>query len=97
MKRSELEKALASKFNLQLHQAEQIVNTVISYMTEVLEGNGRIEIRGFGSFFTKTYKAFSGRNPRTGEVVQVPPKRLPHFRPSKELLNKLNNAEQEDK
>lgn len=95
MKRSELEKAMSSKFNLQLHQAEQIVNTVINYMTEVLEDDGRIEIRGFGSFFTKTYKAFSGRNPRTGGVVHVPPKRLPHFRPSKELLKKLNEEESE--
>ena len=94
MKRSELEKELAAKFNLQLDQSERIIDTVINHMTEVLERGERIEIRGFGSFFTKSYQAFNGRNPRTGEVVRVPPKRLPHFRPSKELLRKLNeNAE----
>lgn len=90
MKRSELEKEISAKFNLQLNQSEKIIDTIIGHMTDVLESGGRIEIRGFGSFFTKSYKAFSGRNPRTGEVVEVPPKKLPHFRPSKELLKKLN-------
>ncbi len=91
MKRSEIEKKLSTKFNLQIQQSEQIIDTIINHMTEVLEGDGRIEIRGFGSFFTKSYKPFSGRNPRTGEVVAVPSKKLPHFRPSKELLKKLND------
>jgi integration host factor subunit beta len=90
MKRSELEKELAAKFNLQANQSERIVDTIIDHMTEVLQSGGRIEIRGFGSFFTKSYKPYSGRNPRTGETVQVPPKKLPHFRPSKELIKKLN-------
>jgi integration host factor subunit beta len=60
-------------------------------MTEVLSEDERIEIRGFGSFFTKKYGSYGGRNPRTGEHVSVPEKKLPHFRPSKELLKKLNN------
>jgi len=91
MKRSDLEKEISAKFSLQLNQSEQIVDTMINHMTDVLGNGGRIEIRGFGSFFTKSYKSFSGRNPRTGEVVHVPPKKLPHFRPSKELLKKLND------
>lgn len=90
MKRSELEKDLAQEFNLQPSQCEQILDTIINYMTEVLEKGERIEIRGFGSFFTKSYKSYAGRNPRTGETVHVSPKKLPHFRPSKELLSKLN-------
>lgn len=90
MKRSELEKDLATKFNLQIEQSEQIIDAIINHMTEVLQDEDRIEIRGFGSFFTKGYKPYSGRNPRTGEIVDVPPKRLPHFRPSKELIQKLN-------
>ncbi len=92
MKRSELEKELADKFHLQPQQSEQIVDTVIEHMTEVLQDGKRIEIRGFGSFFTKEYKPYSGRNPRTGETVEVQPKKLPHFRPSKELIKKLNEG-----
>jgi Bacterial nucleoid DNA-binding protein len=90
MKRSEFEKDLAAKFNLEVEQSERIVDTVISHMTGVLRGGGRIEIRGFGSFVTKSYRPYSGRNPRTGETVEVPPKKLPHFRPSRELVQKLN-------
>ena len=92
MKRSELERDLATKFNLEVEQSEQIIDTIINHMTDVLQGGGRIEIRGFGSFFTKGYKPYSGRNPRTGDVVEVPPKRLPHFTPSKELIQKLNEG-----
>ncbi|MBI2487283.1 MAG: integration host factor subunit beta [Deltaproteobacteria bacterium] len=92
MKRSELEKDLADKFRLQPQQSEQIIDTIIDHMTEVLQKGKRIEIRGFGSFFTKSYKPYSGRNPRTGETVEVRPKKLPHFRPSKELIKKLNEA-----
>jgi integration host factor subunit beta len=93
MKRSELEKELSSKFNLQTEQSEQIIDTIINHMTEVLQHGGRIEIRGFGSFFTKGYKPYDGRNPRTGETVKVMPKKLPHFRPSKELRKKLNEGQ----
>ena len=92
MKRSELERELSAKFGLQPQQSEQIIDTVINHMTDVLQGGGRIEIRGFGSFFTKIYKPYSGRNPRTGEAVQVPSKKLPHFRPSKELRKKMNEG-----
>ncbi|HXG30996.1 MAG TPA: HU family DNA-binding protein [Thermodesulfobacteriota bacterium] len=90
MKRSEIEKELSDRFKLQTQQSERIIDTIIDYMTEVLQGGDRIEIRGFGSFFTKSYKPYSGRNPRTGQTIEVPPKRLPHFRPSKELVRKLN-------
>jgi len=93
MKKSEIEKVIATKFNLHIHQSEQIMDTIINHMTKVLENDGRIEIRGFGSFFTKKYDSFDGRNPRTGDLVKVPPKKLPHFRPSKDLLKKLNENE----
>ncbi len=93
MKRSELERELSAKFGLQPQQSEQIIDTIINHMADVLQGGGRIEIRGFGSFFTKSYKPYSGRNPRTGETVQVSSKKLPHFRPSKELRKKLNKGE----
>ncbi len=93
MKKSELQRELASKFNLQAQQSERIIDTVIKHMAKVLRDGGRIEIRGFGSFFIKGYKTYRGRNPRTGDSVIVPPKKLPHFRPSKELLKKLNEGE----
>lgn len=91
MRRSEIEKELSEKFDLQSNQSEQILDTIIEEMTKALEGDGRIEIRGFGSFFTKKYDSYSGRNPRTGKPVYVPEKKLPHFRPSKELIKKLND------
>ena len=92
MKRSDIEKELADKFNLQPSQSEQILDTIIEHMTEVLEGGGRIEIRGFGGFFTKSYGSYEGRNPRTGSKVMVSSKKLPHFRPSRELITKLNGG-----
>lgn len=91
MRKSDIERQIAEKFNLQSSQSEQILDTIISKMTEVLTDDERIEIRGFGSFFTKSYGSYGGRNPRTGEKVSVPEKKLPHFRPSKELLKKLND------
>lgn len=90
MKRSDIEKELSAKFNLQPYQSEQILDTIIGHMTAVLEDGGRIEIRGFGSFYTKSYGSYEGRNPRTGERVTVSEKKLPHFRPSRELIGKLN-------
>ena len=91
MRRSDIEKEISEKFNLQSSQSEQILDTIIESMTNVLRVDGRIEIREFGSFFTKSYGSYGGRNPRTGEHVHVPAKKLPHFRPSKELLKKLND------
>lgn len=91
MRRSDIEKEIADRFNLQPSQSEQILDTIIDSMTSVLRNDGRIEIRGFGSFFTKSYGSYGGRNPRTGDYVAVPEKKLPHFRPSKELLKKLND------
>lgn len=93
MRRSEIEKELADKFKLQSSQSESILDTIIDHMTDVLKDSGRIEIRGFGSFYTKSYDSYDGRNPRTGEYVHVPSKKLPHFRPSKDLIRKINNEE----
>jgi integration host factor subunit beta len=59
-------------------------------MTEALVEGGRIEIRGFGSFVVKDYKAYMGRNPKTGEVIQVHRKKLPFFKVGKELRERVN-------
>ena len=90
MKKSEIKRYLSEKFNLQSIQSEKVLDIIIGQMTKALKDNNRVEIRGFGSFFTKRYNSYDGRNPRTGEHVSVPDKKLPHFRPSKELVEKLN-------
>ena len=65
MRRSDIERELSEKFDLQSGQSIQILDTIIESMTGVLQEDGRIEIRGFGSFFTKSYGSYGGRNPRT--------------------------------
>jgi len=85
MNRSDLVETLAQDQNLPLKTAESIVSTLISAMEETLVKGDNIEIRGFGSFKVKSYEAYSGRNPRTGTIVEVKPKRLPFFRVGKEL------------
>lgn len=65
--------------------AEVIVNSVFGSMANTLRSGGRIEIRGFGSFIVKQRQGREGRNPRTGRIVSVPPKRVPFFKVGKEL------------
>jgi len=59
-------------------------------MAEALSKGERVEIRGFGSIFVKTYKSYTGRNPKTGDPVQVSPKKLPFFRCGKELKERVD-------
>ena len=65
--------------------AFEIVNMVFDGFTATLKEGGRIEIRGFGSFSIREYKAYKGRNPKTGEYVDVKPKRSPFFKVGREL------------
>jgi integration host factor subunit beta len=90
MNKSELVEALANENGLTYKKAEEIVNLVFDSMAETLSGGGRIEIRGFGSFVVKDYKSYMGRNPKTGEVIKVRPKRLPFFKVGKELRERVN-------
>jgi integration host factor subunit beta len=85
MNKSELVEALASEKNLTYKKSEEIVNIIFDSMSDTLTRGGRIEIRGFGSFIVKDYKAYMGRNPKTGEVINVSPKKLPFFKVGKEL------------
>lgn len=93
MNKSELVEALASRKNLTFKKAEEVVNLVFDSMSQELARGGRIEIRGFGSFMVKDYKAYMGRNPKTGEVIKVRPKRLPFFKVGKELRERVNQME----
>ena len=91
MTKSELIEAIARKQkHLPAKDVELAVKHVLELMSESLANGQRIEIRGFGSFEIRNYKAYEGRNPRTGEKVDVRPKRLPFFKVGKELKERVN-------
>jgi integration host factor subunit beta len=92
MTKSELIDAIAGRGELTKARAELVVNTVFDAMIDALERGEGIEIRGFGSFTMRPYKPYSGRNPRTGQAVSVPAKRLPFFKVGKELKELVNNS-----
>jgi integration host factor subunit beta len=71
-------------------ESEAIVETIFESIIGALQGGDRIEIRGFGSFRTRQRRGRTGRNPKTGAKVEVPPKRIPFFKPSKELKDHVN-------
>ena len=93
MTKSDLIQRIADKLKLPTARAESIVNTVFGAMTDSLVRGDRIEIRGFGTFEVRSYKGYEGRNPKTGNPVQVAPKKLPFFKIGKELHERLNRGE----
>jgi len=92
MTKSELIESIANQLNVPKGKAELIINCVFESMEHALRAGERIEIRGFGSFEIRHYKAYEGRNPRTGTAVAVQPKRLPFFKVGKELKERVNGA-----
>lgn len=91
--KSELIALLASrKPQLAQKDTELAVNTILDAMTAALVSGQRIEIRGFGSFSLSTRSSRIGRNPRSGEQVQVPAKQVPHFKAGKELRERVDEA-----
>jgi integration host factor subunit beta len=74
-------------------ESETIVETIFESIIEALQKGDKIEIRGFGSFRTRQRRGRIGRNPKTGAKVEVPPKKIPFFKPSKELKDFVNNSE----
>ena len=91
MIRSELLQALAKENpELRTEDVERAVDTFFDEIAERLADGGRVELRGFGAFSTRERDARRGRNPRTGETVQVPEKRVPYFKPGKEMRARLN-------
>jgi integration host factor subunit beta len=75
-------------------ESEMVVETVFDSIIQALQGGQKIEIRGFGSFRTRDRRGRIGRNPKTGEKVDVPKKRIPYFKPSKELKDFVNTSGQ---
>ncbi|MDE1468232.1 integration host factor subunit beta [Aurantiacibacter sp. D1-12] len=91
MIRSELLQALsADNPDLRPEEVEQVVDIFFDEITTRLAEGGRVELRGFGTFTTRQRDARIGRNPRTGEAVSVPAKRVPYFKPGKEMRERLN-------
>jgi integration host factor subunit beta len=90
MNKSQLTEAVAKAENLPLKKAEEVVNTVFHEMEKALIRGERTEIRGLGSFKVKQYDGYKGRNPKTGEIIEVAPKKLPFFKVGKELKERVD-------
>lgn len=90
MNKSDLVAILAAKKNLTETEATDVVDMIFDGFARELKKNGRIEIRGFGSYYVKEYGAYTGRNPKTGAKAAVKPKRLPVFKVGKELRKMVN-------
>ena len=92
MIRSELVHTLVNDNpELRADEIEQVVDIFFEEMAKRLAEGGRVELRGFGAFSTRERAARTGRNPRTGETVQVPEKRVPYFKPGKDMRERLNS------
>jgi integration host factor subunit beta len=92
MLKSDLIAILVAKRQLTQKQAEQTVETIFDSMKAALCKGDNIEIRGLGAFHVKHYQGYNGRNPKTGEVIPVKPKRGILFRTGKELRDRVNRA-----
>src|SRR4051812_5879728 len=92
MTKAELVDEVARVVQLTKKQAETIVNIVFDSIVDSLRSGQKIELRGFGSFRLRSRKSRTGRNPKTGEKVEVPSKKIPYFKPGKELKELINRA-----
>lgn len=90
MKKSDLIAQLSEKEQLSGKEAFDIVNLMFDGFTDALREGGRVEIRGFGSFTVRDYSPYLGKNPKTGQRVQVGSKKLPYFKVGKELKERVN-------
>lgn len=91
MNKAELVLRVAEKAKVTQKVAKVIVDTIFEGMKNSLVKGERIEIRGFGSFMVKNYRGYRGRNPKTGEIVNVSGKKLPFFKVGKELKERVNS------
>lgn len=93
MTKSELVEIIAAKqTQLSVKDVELAIKTLIDLMSDTLSSGQRIEIRGFGSFSLHYRAPRMGRNPKTGEAVSLEAKYVPHFKPGKELRDKVNDS-----
>jgi integration host factor subunit beta len=95
MTKAELVEKVAEKIGLTKKQTELVVNSVLESITNSLSKGNKVELRGFGSFRVRRRNSREGRNPKSGEKVQVPPKLVPFFKAGKELREMANNKKKE--
>jgi nucleoid DNA-binding protein len=93
MTKQQLIEKVAAKTELKKSEVEVAVDSVLAMIAEALQGNERVDLRGFGSFVVKERKERQGHNPRTGETITIAAKRSASFKPSKELTEKLAHGE----
>jgi integration host factor subunit beta len=91
MNKLELTETLREKTDLTKSEAKAVVKLFFKEMSNALAKGDRVEIRGLCSFYIKKYKAYAGRNPKTGEPTRVKPKKLPFFKVGKELRKRVNS------
>jgi integration host factor subunit beta len=90
MNRYDIIWALSAENGLSMNKAELVTKMFFDEMANVLVKGDRVEIRGLGSFHVKKYKAYTGQNPKTGKQIEIASKRLPIFRPGKELRERAD-------
>jgi integration host factor subunit beta len=95
MNKAELIEKVSRRVQIPSKVAKVVVDTIFDTMKESLEKGEGIEIRGFGSFVVRNYGAYKGRNPKTGKIVDVRPKKLPHFKVGRELKGMVNTIKSE--
>jgi len=92
MKKSDLVNKLAEKTSMPKDKATKVVKTILDEISDSLAKGERVEIRNFGNFTVRVRKAHIGRNPKTGETVDVPKKKTLHFKPGLELQKRVNKG-----
>jgi integration host factor subunit beta len=94
MNKSDIIVALADKENLTEKQSIEVINLIFNGFKDSLKKGDRIEIRGFGSFSVREYRAYTGKNPMTGKDVDVQQKKMPFFKVGKELKGMVNRSKE---
>ena len=92
MTKADLVEEVTRVTELPRKESEAVVETIFESIIAALQADDKIEIRGFGSFRTRERRGRTGRNPKTGAKVEVPPKKIPYFKPSKELKDFINES-----
>ena len=92
MPRADLTEEVSRALDISRKESEAIVVTMLDSIVRALRSGDKVEVRGFGSLRTRQRRSRIGRNPKTGARVEVPAKRIPYFRPSKELMELVNSA-----
>ena len=90
MSKLELISALKTDAGISKSEAAKVIQIFFDQMADAMAQGERVEIRGLCSFFVKTYRAYTGRNPKTGEQVLIAPKKLPFFKSGKELRERVD-------